>query len=128
MMSPTFATLIAINNFLHDLASGIPLASGVAMWVIVSQYEKNGDAGTGALMLRLYRWISRIFIGSLFWITFGAIPRILTFTRFESAHALSDHNMDGLIAVHVTIFVVVMSGAFLWISLTRRVRRLRSAL
>ncbi len=127
-MSPTFAIIIAINNFLHDLASAIPLASGIAMWVIVSQYEKNRDAETEALMLRLYRGISRIFIGSLVWITVGAVPRILTFTRFESAHALRDHNIDGLIAVQLTIFAAVMSGMFLWIALTRKVRRFKGAL
>ncbi len=126
-MSPTFATLMAINNFMHDLVSGIPLASGIAMWAIISQCEKNRDEETEALMFRLYRWISRIFIVSLIWITVGAIPRILTFTRFESAHAVRDNNMSGLIALHVTIFAAVMSGMFLWIALTRRVRRSRAA-
>jgi hypothetical protein len=127
-MSPALTTFIAINNFLHDLASGIPLASGVAMWVVVSQYEKTGSSEAGMLMLRLYRGISKIFIVSLLWITFGAIPRILTFTKFESANALSDHNITGLIAMHVTIFAAVMSGTFLWIALTRKIRRLRGAL
>jgi hypothetical protein len=128
IMSPALSTFIAINNFLHDLASGIPLASGVAMWVVVGQYEKNRNDETGALMLRLYRGISRIFVVSLVWITLGAIPRILTFTRFESANALSGHNIAGLIAMHVTIFATVMGGTFLWIALTRKVRRLRGAL
>jgi hypothetical protein len=127
-MSPAFTTLIAINNFLHDLASGIPLASGIAMWVILNQYEKNRSDETEALMLRLYRWTSRIFIVSLVWLTVGAVPRILTFTRFESANALSRHDIDGLIAMHITIFAAVMSGMFLWIALTRKVRRFRGAL
>ncbi len=120
--------MIAINNFLHDLAGGIPLASGIAMWVIVSQYEKNRDAEMKALVFRLYRWISRLFVVSLFWITIGAVPRILTFTRFESAHALRDNNVEGLIAVHATLFAAVMGGTFLWIALTRKVRKFRGAL
>jgi hypothetical protein len=127
-MNPALTTCIAINNFLHDLASGIPLASGVAMWVVVSQYEKNGNNETGMLMLRLYQGISRIFLVSLVLITLGAIPRILTFTKFESANALSNHNVTGLIAVHVTIFAAVMGGTFLWIALTRKVKRLRGSL
>jgi hypothetical protein len=127
-MSPAFTTIIAINNFLHDLASGVPLASGIAMWVIISQFEKNRNDETQALMLRLYRGIYRVFIGSLIWLTVGAVPRILTFTRFESAHALTDHNISGLLAMHITIFIAVMGGMFLWIALTRRVRRFRGAL
>jgi hypothetical protein len=127
-MSPALTTLIAINNFLHDLASGVPLASGIAMWVIVSQFEKNRNDQTEALMLRMYRGISRVFIVSLVCLTGGAVPRILTFTRFESVNALSHHNIDGLIAVHLTIFLAVMGGMILWIALTRKVRRFRGAL
>jgi hypothetical protein len=127
-MNPAFSVFIMINNFLHDIVIAVPLASGVAMRVIVGRLENNGDAGADALMLNMYSKISRIFIGSLVWISLGAIPRILTFTRFEWAHALSDHNIPGLIAKHLIIFAVLMAGTFLWVALTRRVRKFKSAL
>ncbi len=127
-MNPSLAVFIMINNFLHDMVIAVPLASGIAMRVIVGRFEKNRNAGTGALMLGIYDKISKIFIVSLVWISLGAIPRILTFTRFEWANALNDHNISGLIIKHVIVFAVLMSGAFLWAALTRRVKKLKSAL
>jgi hypothetical protein len=127
-MNPAFSLFIMINNFLHDIVIAVPLASGIAMRVIISQFEKNRDACTGDLMISMYSKISKVFIVSLIWITLGAIPRILTFTRFEWARALSDHNIPGLIAKHLIVFTVLMAGTFLWVALTRRVRKFKSAL
>jgi hypothetical protein len=117
--------LLQINNYCHDVATASLAASGVTMWVIMRQLENTGSPEVLSLLFSLYRSISKIVTVSLIWIAAGAIPRILTFSTFEFADALADNHLSGLMAGHIFSFAMTLAGAYLWISLIRKMKRIR---
>ncbi|MBI5640798.1 MAG: hypothetical protein HZA17_10255 [Nitrospirae bacterium] len=114
-----------MNNYFHDVATAMLMASGVTMWVILVRAEKAGSPDALDFMFRLYQGISKVVIGSLIWITVSAIPRILTFSSFEWANAFSRNHVPGLLAKHVVAFIILLCGMLLWIRLIKRIGRLK---
>lgn len=124
-MSPIFSVLLMVNNYCHDIATAMLAASGITMWVIMRQLEKTGSPEVLSLLFSLYGSISKIVTFSLIWIAVGAVPRILTFSTFEFADALADNRLPGLMARHIFSFAMALAGAYLWISLIKRIKELR---
>jgi hypothetical protein len=126
-MDPAFAFFLMLNNYLHDLSTVMPLVSGIIMRIILDRFEAHNIAEVRSFMLRLYDGITRIVIGSLVLITIGAIPRILTFTSFELADASEKNRIPGLMAKHILALAMVTTGVFIWINLSRRIKRIRES-
>lgn len=126
-MNAAFAVFIMMNNYFHDVATAMPLASGVIMWVILNRAENHDGPALKLFILRLYDGISKMVLVSLIWITVGAIPRLLAFMRFEWANASLRHQELGLTAKHMLAFVILTGGIYLWISLIGRIKKLRAA-
>ncbi len=124
-MDPVFSALLIINNFCHDIATSMLMASGVAMWVIIRRFENAANPGGMSLLFSLYRSISKIVTFSLIWIAAGAIPRILTFSTFEFANAFANNRLPGLIARYAVSITMTIAGAFLWISLIKKVKEIK---
>jgi hypothetical protein len=124
-MGPVFSVLVMINNYCHDVATAMLAASGVTMWVIIRRLENTGSPEVLSLLFSLYRSISKIVTFSLIWIAAGAVPRILTFSTFEFADALADNHLPGLMAGHIFSFAMTFAGAYLWISLIKRIKELK---
>jgi hypothetical protein len=124
-MGPVFSVLLMMNNYCHDIATAMLMASGVTMWVIIRRLENAANPEARSLMFSLYRSISKIVTFSLIWIAAGAVPRILTFSTFESAEAHAMNRLAGLMAKHIVALGMLLGGAYLWISLIRRVKEIR---
>jgi len=124
-MGPLPSMLLTINNYLHDIATAMLMASGVIMWVVIRRLENTGRPEVRSLMFSLYGSMSKFVTISLIWIAAGAVPRILTFSTFESSGAIAADRLPGLIARHVVAFAVLLGGAYLWISLIRRVKEIK---
>ena len=123
-MDPVLSLLIATNNYFHDIAIAMPMASGVMLWAILRELKDDSAGEVRFFILSIYRRMARAMTYLLLWITAGAIPRILTFRDYEWACANTGGNMPGLIAKHVALLLVLLAGVFLWISLPKKIREL----
>jgi flagellar biosynthesis protein FlhB len=135
-MSREFAVFIMMNNHFHDIATAMLMASGVMLWIIYTQLRiseispvsgfSSGFSSSRGFMLDISKVISKIVFFSLIWISVSAIPRILTFTRIEWPPAVSKNHISGLIAKHIFIYIVIVTGVILWISINRRLKSMYS--
>jgi hypothetical protein len=124
-MDPVLAALLALNNYCHDIATAMLMASGIIMWVILRRLGNTASPEIKSLMFSLYAGISKIVTFSLIWLAAGAVPRILTFSAFEFADARAKDHLPGLMAKHLSAFAMILGGAYLWISLIRRIKEIR---
>jgi hypothetical protein len=125
-ISPALGIIIMMNNYFHDVATGLLLASGVAIWVITKKYGNSEDREVTGYFLRIYASMTGLARFSLFWILIGGVPRTLFYRRFEWNTAVEHGQVTAIIIKHVLAFAIVGTGAYLWIRLSRRVKRIRA--
>lgn len=116
------SVLIIINNYLHDLATGLLLASAVILWVLGRRAEQGGADERRALA-RAYATLVLFARGAFVWIILGGIPRTIFFTRYEWDPAVIRGIVPALMVKHVFMVAVVIGGALVW----RRMARLARA-
>ncbi len=121
-MDPVLAALLMLNNYCHDIATAMLMASGMIMWVMLRRLGNTESPEVRSFMFSLYAGISKIVTFSLIWLAAGAVPRILTFSRFEFAAARAEGHLPGLMAKHLSAFAMILGGAYLWISLIKRIK------
>ena len=114
--------VIIINNYFHDLATGLLLSSAVILWVLGRRAENGGPAERKALVeaypvLRGFAW------GAFIWIILGGIPRTIFFTRYEWDPAVVNGIVPALMVKHVFMVTVIIIGALMW----RRMAKLARA-
>ncbi len=127
-MTPAAGVALMMNNYLHDVATALLLASGVALWVMLRRYEQSGGgADAGRYFLAIHRSMTRLARFSLAWIVLGGIPRTIFYTRFEWANAAGHAQIPALLVKHVIAFSLVGAGVSLWLRLRRRVREVEAA-
>jgi len=124
-MDPVLAAVLVLNNYCHDIATAMLMASGIIMWVILRRLGNTASPEVRSFMFSLYAGISKIVTFSLIWLAAGAVPRILTFSTFEFADARAKDHLPGLMAKHLSAFAMILGGAYLWISLIRRIKEIR---
>lgn len=125
-MSPSLGVFIMMNNYFHDVATALLLASGIAMWVIVRRYGNNSNPDVTDYFLRIYRGITRLAKFSLAWILIGGIPRTLAYKDFEWANAVGKNQVPALIVKHILVFIFVCTGVYMWIKLSKRVKVIKA--
>ena len=127
-MSPMLGIIIMMNNYFHDVATALLLASGVVMWVIMKNYENGASPDTGRYFLRLYKGVTVLAKFSLLWIILGGIPRTIFYTEFEWANAAGKGQVTALVIKHILAFLFVGVGAHVWFKIERKVKVLREQL
>ncbi len=110
---------IIINNYLHDVASAMLLASALVVWLAGRQVERGASP---AAFLAAYPLLKRIAWGSLAWIVVGGIPRAIFFTRYEWDPAVMRGIVPALIVKHVLMSAAILTGAAMWTRVLRLVR------
>jgi len=123
-MSQSLAVFILMNNYFHDVATALLLASGIAMWLIVKNLGNNAKGTAVDYFMDIYYSVTRLAKFSLYWILIGGIPRILTYKKFEWANALEKNQTIGLIVKHIIAFIFVGSGVYLWLRLGKRIKEI----
>jgi hypothetical protein len=124
-MSPTLGVIIMMNNYFHDVATALLLASGVVMWVVIRNYQEGASPDTDRYFLRLYRSVTWLAKFSLLWIILGGIPRTIFYAEFEWANAAGKGQVTALIIKHILAFLFVGAGAHIWFKIWRKVKVLR---
>lgn len=121
-MSPGFATFILMNNYFHDVATAMLLASSVVLWVLM----KNLGAGRDDVLVRyvevLFRGVAAIFRFSVLWIVASGVLRIATFRSFEWFNTTHKHFEAGLIVKYGIAVIMIVVGSVLWLRISRALR------
>lgn len=112
--------LIIINNYLHDVATAVLLASAVLVWALDRAVTRDG--ASGSLLAVAYPRLVKLAWISLAWIVIGGIPRTIFFSRYEWDPAVVGGLVPALIIKHVLMFGGIAVGALIWRRIARRVR------
>ncbi len=121
-MSEGLAVFILVNNYFHDIATAMFLASGVAMRVLVKNAEGKKIGKIIGCFYDLPGSVRRLGRFSLYWILLGGIPRILAFRDFELKHAINKNQVPGLLIEHIIAFMFVIGGMYFWIKINSRTK------
>jgi len=124
-MSPLTGILLMMNNYFHDVATALLLASGVTMWIIVKRFGNNEDKAVIGYFLDIYQGVTRLAKFALVWIFVGGIPRVIAYKEFEWANAAGKSQIPALIIKHILFFAFVGTGAYFWMKISKRVKKLK---
>lgn len=124
-MSPSLGVVIMMNNYLHDVATALLLASSVAMWIMVRRLGSSAEPAVVTYFFDIYRGVTRLAKFSIAWILIGGIPRVLAYKEFEWANAAGKGQIPALIIKHILFFIVVGTGAYFWMKIGRRIKELK---
>ncbi len=115
-----------MNNYFHDVATALLLASGYVIWIIVRRYDDSSKTKeTTEYFLKIYGNAVKLAKYSLIWIVLGGIPRTIFYAEFEWANAAGKGQIAALIVKHILVFTFVGLGAHIWIRVNRRVKEIR---
>ncbi len=120
--------MLMMNNYFHDVATALLLASGVSMWVIYKRFGNSENPEVRAYFLRLYRSITSLARFSLAWIILGGIPRTYFYKEFEWAQYAGKGQVPALIVKHVLAFIFVGSGAYIWLKIRAKAKEVRESM
>jgi hypothetical protein len=127
-MSQTAGIMLMMNNYFHDVATALLLASGVAMWVIYKRFGDSDNPDVRDYFLRLYRSITLLARFSLAWIILGGIPRTYFYKEFEWAQYAGKGQIPALIVKHVLAFAFVGTGVYVWLKIRSKVKDIRESM
>ncbi len=127
-MSPTFGIILMMNNYFHDVATALLLASAVAVWLMLQRLGTMNDRAVLLYFLSLHQGMVKLAKVSLIWIVLGGIPRTVYYTEFEWANAAGKGQVPALLVKHVLFFLFIGAGANLWSKINKRVKTIREQL
>ena len=111
--------LIILNNYFHDVATAILLATAVIMWVLGRNAKRAGaDAELDALA-RAYPTLTKFAWVALAWIVIGGVPRIIFFNTHEFIPAVENGLVTVLVIKHLLMGTAVVVGAIMWVRAKR---------
>jgi len=123
-MTPGFAVFIMMNNYFHDVATAMLVACSLTLWLLTRRFEANRDPDSLRLLLRLHKGLSEIAAASVVWIVTGGMVRFLTFSSFEWPNAVARHHTHGLMIKYSIASCMIAGGAYLWVMVNRKIKRL----
>jgi hypothetical protein len=128
-MSPAAGIALMMNNYFHDVATALLIASAFALWALLRRYEA-GPRGPDAAryFLEIQASMKKLARFSLAWIVLGGIPRTIFYVEFEWANAAGRGQVAALMVKHVIAAAFVAGGVWLWARLRRRVAAVQAQL
>jgi hypothetical protein len=113
--------VIIINNYFHDLATGLLLSSAVIL-LVLGRRAQGGGASERRALARAYPtlvWFAR---GAFVWIILGGIPRTIFFSRYEWDPAVVNGIVPALVVKHAFMVSAIVVGAIMWARMGRVAR------
>lgn len=116
------AILILLNNYVHDVATGLLLIS--ALWIgwSASALGRDPSRELRDYFAVLYRRGTRFAVWSVVVIVLTGVVRTVTFMEFEWRPALGKGLVPILVLKHVLIFTMLAAGMYAWSRLRARQR------
>jgi hypothetical protein len=123
-LSQSAAILLTLNNYVHDVATGLLLIS--ALWLGWSARDLGPAPSREALGIfrKSYRRCLRFVWGSVALIVATGVVRTVNFMDFEWQPAMGRGLVPVLLLKHALIFAMLLAGAYAWLGLRRRLRAL----
>ncbi len=114
--------IIIINNYLHDVATAVLIASAAVVWALDRAVARDGGGRAVELLRAAYPKLVLVARAALVWIILGGIPRTIFFTRYEWDPAVTRGIVPALAVKHVLMAAGVVIGGVMWLRIGRRVR------
>ena len=120
--SPVVGVLLMLNNYVHDVATGLLLISALWLAWTAKDLGESPSLEMVSYFKRSYRRCVHFVGGSIIVIILTGIVRTLTFMDFEWQPALGRGLIPVLILKHVLIFTMLGAGIYAWTQLRKRLR------
>jgi len=127
-MNPTLGVFVLMNNYFHDVATALLLATSISVWVLASKYGEGERIEVTRYFLKVYDSLTKLAKFALYWVLLAGIPRIYFYMDLEWSHAVGKGQIPAIIVKHILMVVIVGTGAHMWIRLSRKVRKLKGTL
>jgi hypothetical protein len=127
-ISPGLGVAIMMNNYFHDMATGLLVGSGVALHAIIRIQKGMNTPESTLFFLKTNRKMVKLFKFALWWVVLGGVPRTIFYTSFEWANAADKLQVPALMVKHVMMAAAVIWGVTAWRRMQRKVRLLRDSL
>jgi hypothetical protein len=128
MQSPGLGVAVMMNNYFHDMATGLLVGSGFALHAIIRIQAGMNTPEATLFFLKVNRQMVKLFKFALWWVVLGGVPRTIFYTSFEWANAAGNNQIAALGVKHVMMFTVVVWGMVAWRRMQKTVARLRAEL
>ena len=127
-VSPALGVLIMMNNYFHDVATGLLVASGVSLYFIMRHFNGTGSRQRAEYFLSTYQVMTRIARFSFWWIIIAGVPRTYFYKSFEWANSVDTLQVPAIIIKHVMVLAMVGYGIHFWHKINRKAKEVRASL
>ena len=127
-IGPGLGVAIMMNNYFHDMATGLLVGSGFALHAILRIQASMNTPQATLFFLKTNRRMVKLFRFALWWVILGGIPRTIFYTSFEWANAADKLQVPALAVKHVMMFTAVVLGIYAWRRMQAKVALLRESL
>lgn len=127
-ISPGLGVTIMMNNYLHDMATGLLVGSGFALHAIMRIQSAMNTTETTLFFLKTNSQMKKLFKFALWWVVLGGVPRTIFYTSFEWANAADKLQIPALAVKHVMMFAAVVWGIVAWRRMQKKVELLKLSL
>ncbi|HJV66365.1 MAG TPA: hypothetical protein VJ550_11570 [Geomonas sp.] len=127
-ISPGLGVAIMMNNYFHDMATGLLVGSGFALHAIIGIQKKMNTPESTLFFLKTNRHMVKLFKFALWWVVLGGVPRTIFYTSFEWANAADKLQVPALMVKHIMMFTAVVWGIIAWRKMQQRVALLKETL
>ena len=127
-IGPGLGVAIMMNNYFHDMATGLLVGSGFALHAIMRIQGRSKSDEATLFFLRTNNHMKKLFKFALWWVVLGGIPRTIFYTSFEWANAAGNHQIAALGVKHVMMFTVVVWGIVAWRRMQKKVDVLKASI
>jgi len=126
--SPGLGVAVMMNNYFHDVATALMMASAVVLHAIVRIQDAMNTPTATIFFLRIHRQMVKFFKFSLWWIIIGGVPRTIFYASFEWNHFADKQQVPALMVKHLLMAAAVIYGIRAWRRLKIKVAGLRESL
>lgn len=119
---------IMMNNYFHDMATGLLIASAVLVFLFARDMESWRGKTVVEYFVHVYEKFFVIIAISLVFIFLAGAVRMYFYNEYEWANAVGNNQVPALIAKHILIFAVVSIGGFGWFRLHKKVKKIKKEL
>ena len=126
--SPGLGVAVMMNNYFHDMATGLLVGSGFALHAILRIQASMNTTQATLFFLKTNRHMVKLFKFALWWVIIGGVPRTIFYTSFEWANAADKLQVPALAVKHVMMFTAVVWGVYAWRRMQAKVAMLRDSL
>lgn len=127
-ISPGLGVAIMMNNYFHDMATGLLVGSGFALHAIIGILKTMNSNEAKLFFLKTNRKMVKLFKFALWWVVLGGVPRTIFYTSFEWANAADKLQIPALAVKHVMMFAAVVWGVIAWRKMQKKVTALKASL